>query len=236
VSTVKEKSQEIHGTDPLVSLYTLDMTLLGGPIERFTDAKNGEVSFGGNIYSPVEIEMSGLEINAETSDTSPTVKLTHNGSPITGYLDDFDDLNGATFTRIRTYQSFLDVVSGGTTPDDTQFYGPDMFFIERMSHLDATSLEFELSTMLNVRDLMWPTLLILRDICSYQYRTYDPTIPGFVAGQCPWNGGTYYDANNQVTLNPALDVCSQKRAGCKARYGANAVLPFRGFMGIRRAK
>lgn len=233
MSTFKEETQKIVGMDALVSLYTLDMTAIGGPIERFTDAKNGEITFGGHVYAPVEIELSGLEINAETSDTSPTVKIIHNGSPITGYLDEFDDLNGATFTRIRTYAQFLD---DGSDPNDTEFYGPDMLFIERMSHLDAVMLEFELSTMLNVKDLMWPTLILLRDICSYDYRVRNEDDTDFIPGQCPWNGGTYYNENNEITMIAKEDVCSQKRAGCKARYGNNAVLPFRGFMGIRRVQ
>lgn len=42
----------------------------------------------------------------------------------------------------------------------------------------------------------------------------------------------YYDANDQGVGSAALDVCSKRLTGCRARHGATAELPFGSFPGL----
>jgi len=231
-NTVISEAQKLS-QDALVKLYSLDLTELGGPVLLFTDSKNGSVFFGGLEYVPVDVEMANLEINSESSGSSPTVKITHNGSPISGYLETYGDLTGAMFSRMRTYVQFLDTQSGGTTPNSSQVFGPDSFYIERLSHLDEISCEFELAASLNVDGIMWPYLLILKDICNLDYRTYSGGT--FTQGRCPYNGSSYFTDLDVATNDPSKDQCSNKRAGCKKRYPTGP-LPMRACLGVRRSR
>ncbi len=49
---------------------------------------------------------------------------------------------------------------------------------------------------------------------------------------CGYTGTRYYDKFGNPVDNPALDVCPGTVAGCKLRFGDDAMLPFGGFPAI----
>jgi len=235
--TVRQEIHKITEASPFVNLYKIDLTRLNGPIVYLTDNVNGIVLFDGQSYQPSSIELSGLDVNAESSSSTPTVQIEHLGGPILAYINAYSDLAGAQFYRIRTYQKFLD---GQSAADPTQTLPMDKFLIERMSSLDAVSATFELKPVLSFSELKLPKRIILRNACDFIYRRpyFNGTayVYDYSKATCPAGAGQGAYTFMGVSTTIQNDVCAKSLSACKLRFGASAELPFRGYPGVNRTR
>lgn len=96
------------------------------------------------------------------------------------------------------------------------------YLVERMVSLTAESAQFELAAPSEADGAVIPARLMLHDYCPFAYR----------GEACGYKGKPVADRFNMPTSDPLKDECSHQLLGCQARHGADAALPFGGFVGV----
>lgn len=220
----------------IVSLFTLDTTSVGGTILFFVQGhKHGKsVMHGGIEYRAVDIQFEGLEITGAGALPTPTIRISNTDGMPQAIVNTWGDLLGCTVQRIRTFARFLD---GEPDEDPTAYFGPDIFRVERRSKEDATQIEWELSASIDQEGKQIPGRQVIRDTCLWRYRAFIPSTGMFnySKAQCPFAENKFYDIEDNEVFTPAEDVPSRRLSCCRARFGADAPLPFGGFPGIARS-
>lgn len=228
----------------LVELFTLDTSQLTniygvagtGSIYNWTAGTlaGTPVVFAGVTYAPLPIAISGFEWNGQGKLPRPKMQIANISGLASGLVIEFGDMLGAIVTRQRTFAKFLD---GQPNADTTAVYEADVFRIDRKSAQNKAYVEWELAAAFDQQNISLPRRQVLRDACSNTYRYYDGT--SWHAGTCPYAGQNgMFDINNVSTVDPTLDSCSHRLAGCLARYtvgGVTQVVPFTGFPGVAQA-
>lgn len=232
--TIEADNQKLDGEN-FVELFQLDTTLISssGAVYYFTNKMNEEtyIAFGGNTYIAIDCEAKGFEYDGKGAFPRPRLLISNVNNLLTALVIELGDLRGAKFTRIRTYEKYLDGKPGA----DSGAYMPlDIFFVEQKLTQNKVYIEFVLKSVLDVTGVSLPGRLAMRDNCTNTYRFYQSG--AFVTDDalCPYVGSNYFDENDDPTTNPSKDNCSRRLSGCKARYGATKILPFAGFPGIGR--
>ena len=107
--TIKENVQQLEPGAQL-TFWILDATGIGGGAVRFHGHNDDVLTWQGQEYAPFPISGEGF---SRTSDQQPQPKLlvgNVDGS-ITRLCMDYEDLVGATITRKRTFQRYLDAIN-----------------------------------------------------------------------------------------------------------------------------
>lgn len=220
-------------TGPLISLYKLDATNLGAPAPEYwtPGPLNGQsAKFQGVTYTSLPIEVTGFEWTTQGTLPRPKLRLSNISAGLGGYATAlvvaYGDLVGATLTRLRTFEMFLD---DKPMADPTAYFEPDVFVVNRKAKHTKTDIEFELASIIDQQGRMLPGRQVIRDTCMRTYRSWNGT--SFVAGQCPYAGSSYFDANGNSVSSPAQDDCGRRLSDCIDRFGANTPLPTWAFPG-----
>jgi lambda family phage minor tail protein L len=232
MSEARSEAQKLFST-ALVSLFTLDMTSLGGSVLNFTMTSDAgvPVSFGGVEYQPIDIQFTGLETTGVGAFSQPKITLSNSDVLTNALVNTYGDLIGCEVTRKRTYARFLD---GHFDADPTAYFGPDRYKIERKSADTSTFFEWELSAAIDQEGKMIPNRVIVAGTCMWRYRKWTGSGFDYSKAQCPYAGSQSYDINNNPVAN-ALDEPSRSVECCKTRFGKNQPLPFGGFPGASRS-
>lgn len=221
----------------LISLFRLDVSPLGGSVMYFCQSSQADqpVSFGGVTYTPVDVEFSGMEINAGGALPRPHVKVSAANGVFQQIINEFGDLLGIQIQRVRTFAQFLD---GAEQEDPTMYYGPDTFAVERKVEENPVFIEWELSAAIDNESKQIPGRQVIRDTCLWRYRQFDPNTGDFdySRAQCPYALNVFFDRNDNPVTDPALDRCSRHLTGCEKRFGVGNPLPFGGFPGVGRVR
>lgn len=163
-SSLAPELAKLQQTSAYVELYTLDSTnIVGGQVYRFTNFANssgGGSTFGGVTYQPFPISTSGWDFSSSGALPRPTVTVSNVQKTLLSAVINLGDLVGAKFTRIRTYEKFLDT---GSTPNSSAYLGPDTYYIEEMSYMDSTMISFTLSNALDRMGMKFPGRQVLKD-------------------------------------------------------------------------
>ena len=192
----------------------------------------------GNAYTPIPIRATGFEKTGNGAFPKPKLAM----SNITGagslLMQQYGDIRGATVKRTRMYADHLD---NGPEPDPAAFYTPDVFTLVRRSQQDAQTIEFELASKLDQQGVQLPRRQVLRDVCPWKYRVWNPALNSGAGGfdytdaSCPYSGSAMFDTYGEPVTNGAEDVCSHTlRLGCRKRYGTQGEIPFGGFPMVGR--
>src|SRR6185503_4815528 len=85
-----------------VELFQLDLSSIGGPVLYFTPntGTSGNVSFGGQTYTPLPISGSGWETSIEGAPPQPSLKVSNVSRFVQPFLTQYQDLVGTRVTRI----------------------------------------------------------------------------------------------------------------------------------------
>jgi len=154
--------------------------------------------FGGVKYVAAPIQASGFEVSTKGTLPRPKLSLTVNTegvefiSILKNLMKDLGDLSNAKVTRIRTFSKYLDYqnfyVTNGDgskatpertiveripddlTPDPNATLPKDIYYIDRKSMEDKQSLEFELSSILELDGMVLPSRLMAQRRCTFNYR------------------------------------------------------------------
>ncbi|WP_036170341.1 phage minor tail protein L [Massilia sp. 9096] len=217
---------DIQGLEPgaRVELFELDATMItGGALLRFHGyEKAGSIWWQGDEYTAFPIQAEGFAKTSESQQPTPTLSVGNVDGSISALCILFDDLVGATLTRHVTLGQYLDAANfagGNPSADPTQEFPPDVWTIEQKTSETNEVVQFELASALDFHDTQLPRRQVIANLCSWRYK----------GAYCGYTGSGKFDANDQPVSDPALDVCSKRLSGCKARFGATNVLNFGGF-------
>jgi lambda family phage minor tail protein L len=226
-----------------VELIDIDLTALGGVVLYLVPAPlvtfaSGEVipeavTWRGNIYTPHPFETDGWEWGGDGPAPTPKFRTANVDLSFTGLNIQYNDLVGATLTRWRTFDRFLD---GKPEADPDSHYQVDVFKIDRKSLQTKTIVEYELASPIDQQGVLLPTDAVLKNSCQWTYRFWDGSEYGYskVIG-CPYVGVDMFDVNGNSTSVPSLDVCGKRVSDCKKRFPTGS-LPFGGFPGVARIR
>lgn len=226
---------QLSNPDNMVTLYTLDTTMIGGTdIFYFTKRvrETTNILFGGFEYYPLDCDVTGFVWDARGALPRPKITVSNVTGIWSGLVQSLNDLIGAKLTRIRTFEKYLD---DGATPDSLATLPLDIFTIEQKTRQNKVFIEWQLSSILDQSGRMLPGRLILRDVCTNNYRVQTPLDFDYSNVTCPWVGSTYFDESDSPGIK-ANDQCSRRLTGCQARFGENNVLPFAGFPGVAKVR
>ncbi|MGI0119682.1 phage minor tail protein L [Zooshikella sp. RANM57] len=220
----------------LITIYELDLTMLGGEVLRFASTIDvpDPVYFNGYRYLPVEIEAHGFDCNGRGALPTPTLRISNAERIASAAMQNYNDLLGGKLTRIRTFSQFLD---NGADPDPDARFADDIYRIEQKTAHNKVYVEWEMSALLDQEGRKLPGRQVLRDACTHVYRTYNTTTGEFDYSRatCPYTGKACFDhAGNQC--GSAQDFCSKKLSDCRKRFGQNAELPTRAFPGVAKIR
>jgi len=207
-----------------VTVYELDCTSFGADQLYFHQhLQTGVIWWQGQEYGAWPIEATGFE---RTSDQPPNPRL--RVSNIDGRIGAlcllFDDLAGARLIRRQTLVKYLDAANfpgGNPTADPGEHFPDEIWFIERKVSEDFETIEFELTTAIDLNGEQLPGRQCL-PFCSWILRG------GYRGPYCTYNGPPVADINDQPTDDPAKDDCSGLVRACKMRFGENNPLPHGG--------
>jgi lambda family phage minor tail protein L len=212
-----------------IELFELDLTALGGDHLYFhagTNQLGVAVVWKGQPYTPASIQAEGFNYDGSGPLPRPKLRIGNVTDAITGYLFEYDDLQGARVIRRRTMARYLDAVNfaaGNSTADPSQQFQDEIFFVDRVSDDQPEYVELELAASYDIVNARIPSEVIVDNICSWEYRS---------GLGCDWAPdpvtGPFFDANDAPTTS-LNDVCSQRLSGCKCRF-LDEPLPFGAFL------
>lgn len=227
-SDVIQHSSQIE-QDVLLSLYELDLTLIGGDLFRFHDGLSElkqAIIWQGKTYQPYPIQAKGFEVSGQGTSNRPTLTVANITGLVTGLAEDFDEVVGAIMTRHQVYQKFLDAdnfAEGNDHADPTQEL-VSRYIVERMSNLNADFATFELALPCESDGALLPARTIVADTCNWLYRS----------AECSYTGGPVADEFDKPTNDKSCDKCGRRLSSCKLRFGKNNPLPFGGFPSVSK--
>ncbi len=187
----------------------------------------------GNEYAAWPVQIEGIEASTSGSGAQPKLTVANLDGSITALCLAYDDMLQAVVTIHDTLAQYLDArnfAGGNATADATQ-EKLQVFYIDSKSMETNISVEFTLSSPMDLQGLMIPTRQ-LHSLCTWcirgKYRSGDG---------CDYAGTNYFDKHGNPVSDPSLDVCNGTlNTGCKPRFGANNELPFGGFPGTSLIK
>jgi len=159
---------------------------------------NSQITWQGNTYFPAPIQASGFENSSKG--TLPTPMLTissqsEKGNDILSLLKhqilSFGDIIGAKVTRRRTFAKYLDWTNfqfeseltqkqpfspriqelpEGYEPDPNAELPLDIYFVERKTGENKSTIQYQLSSVLDLEGVKVPRRTIISDRCQWEYR------------------------------------------------------------------
>ncbi len=181
----------------------------------------------GEKYSAWPCQIEGIELSTDGTDAQPKLTVANLDGSITALCLAYDDLLQAKVMIHDTLAQYLDAANfpaGNPSADPTQ-EKLQVWYIDSKSSENNRSVEFTLSSPMDLQGLMIPTRQ-LHSLCTWcirgKYRSGDG---------CDYAGTRYFDDKNNPVGDPSLDKCSGTLRGCKLRFGEGEPLPFGGFPG-----
>ena len=158
---------------------------------------NSKITWNGNDYYPVPIQAQGFENSSRGTLPTPTLSISSQSeenvtliSLLKHEILKIGDIIGAKVTRRRTFAKYLDWanfqfktdISGrpfspqiqelpdGYEPDPNAELPKDIYFIERKTGENKSSIQYQLSSILDLEGTLLPRRTIVSDKCSFTYR------------------------------------------------------------------
>lgn len=211
----------------LVVLYEIDCTSIGGDIERYHNHTDGPILWQGKEYLPWAIEAKDFERTGDGMQPIPTVAVGNigiglDGEPITGVVTalclELSDLRGATFTRKRTFEKYLDGQPGA---DPNEHLPDEKWIISQKTKETPDAVIFALSSPLQFDGLKLPSRQIIAGLCGWL--TMPSPDGGYRGSYCGYTGGDMFDKDGDPVTDPELDKCGGRVSDCKIRFKEDAL-------------
>lgn len=186
-----------------------------------------DIIWQGEVFSPVALEVSGLEMRSDGKASAPTLSMANNingiQNAVSAYCLQFGDFVGARLKVITTLAKYLDAenFSSGNASASNEAK-EQLWYIEQKTSENAQAVTFELSNPIDFEGLRIPVRQIT-SMCHW-------AVMGDYRGEeCGYTGAAMFTEKDELTDNPALDRCAGRLNSCQLRHGENAELPFGGF-------
>lgn len=244
-----ERANQTPSPGTLVTLYEMDLFEVDGSTLRFTSCAAGSVltqqpvSFGGELYVPQPIKVTGYEWTTGQQFPRPRMQVSNVLGTFGAAIREYDDLAGVNVSRIKTYSRHLD---DGDDPDPDQKFPTEIYRIERKVKQNMLMVEFELASAVDQQGRMLPGRTIQQNACGLRYRRPNSNTDGSLANSqrfdhsgynvCPYAGEAMFDEFDNPTTDINRDKCGKHLSSCKKRYPLPAILPAWLFPGVGRIR
>lgn len=167
----QDVSQTWH--DAIIELFELDLSTITGTASDkyyFTAnlmPDNTKISWKGITYEPLPIEAGGFERTTKGQIPQPELTVANVLGTLASVVNTLGDLVGAKVTRRRTLMKYLD---GGSSPDSTQEFPDDVFYIERKIAESSITITWQLASKIDLEGLQLPKRIITQNYCLWKYR------------------------------------------------------------------
>jgi lambda family phage minor tail protein L len=187
-----------------IHLYEIDLSALGVADKyRFhTENQVGTIIFDDRAFSELPIQVEGFEISGKGTLPTPTMTVSNIFGIFSDLLTEYDGLVGAKITRFITTPDHLNQVGDNYTIND-----PDEWYVTSYTD-NAISVGLQLKSALDLQAVKLPNRKILRDICSWVYKS----------AECGYVG--------------TLPACDKSLNDCYFHFPYPAPANFGGFPGI----
>jgi lambda family phage minor tail protein L len=172
---------ELHNLEStsIVELYELDLSSYNVGVFRFHPGTNGvqtNIIWQGNDYQALPIEIEGIETKADGTLPRPTLSIANINGAISKIINSYDDLIGLKVRRKRTYIKYLDAINfeGSENPygipDSDSHFMDEIFFVNQKTSETPEVIQFELTSSLELENVLLPARQVLSNYCSWRYR------------------------------------------------------------------
>ena len=229
VSAVGEELNKL-APSAVIELFELDGTASSIGVDqvyRFHAGVNEQISgnivWNGNTYQRYPIEATGFTYQGGGQLPRPTISISNVLSLATTLVLEYNDLVGATVTRIRTLKKYIDAVNftseTNATADPFAEFPREIYIVDRKVSENRAVVSFELAATFDVAGVKLPRRQIIQNICPWTYK----------GEGCGYTGTNYFDIDDNAVDDVANDVCGHRLSSCKLRFGENAEIPYGGF-------
>jgi len=229
VSAVGEELNKL-APSAVIELFELDGTASSIGVDqvyRFHAGVNEQISgnivWNGQTYQRYPIEATGFTYQGGGQLPRPTISISNVLSLATTLVLEYNDLVGATVTRIRTLKKYIDAVNftseTNATADPFAEFPREIYIVDRKVSENRAVVSFELSATFDVAGVKLPRRQIIQNICPWTYK----------GEGCGYTGTNYFDHNDNAVTSASADVCGHRLSSCKLRFGENAEIPYGGF-------
>jgi len=198
-------TKELLGGDPtaMIELFSISNIQNTEEVIRFHGGVNEikkAIIFDSNPYFYIPFEANQFE-KSTSSIPRPNIRLINVGGFFSKYIQDKNDLVGATVERDRTFLRFLDSEnfpnynsdidywsSKGVHPDPTAKLAPETWAINRKVSETKNYIDYELVSPLELENIQFPRRQIINNYCPWRYR----------GEGCGYTGPPRSDANEAV--------------------------------------
>lgn len=188
-------SQTWH--DAIIELFELDLEpITGSSTDKYYFTANlmpdnTKIQWQGITYEPLPIAAAGFERTTKGQIPTPELTVANVLGTLAAVVNTLDDLVGAKVTRRRTLLKYLD---GGSSPDPSQEFPDDMFYIERKIAESSITITWQLASKIDLEGLQLPRRIITQNYCLWKYR----------GPECGYTGPAVADENDRpITIGGA---------------------------------
>lgn len=145
--TIKEQLKQPY-VGNLVYLFNLDMTPLGVATQLyFTPSSSTTLTFNGQAYTPLPVEISGISNNMVGAPGRATLRMGANTTGtysrmLVSYVISLGDLVGARINVTKTFENYLDGKPEGGTD---QSFLTERFIIYRKDNFGPDGIQWTLT-------------------------------------------------------------------------------------------
>ena len=222
--------------DGRILLFQLDTTRLGGDVYYFHGHTNqGAIVWQGQEYSPISINIDGLERRGDAKASAPTLSVVNQLDGVTGVISALcirlKDLVGAKVTIIETFKRFLDPVNfpSKQNPEADNKQLTQVWYIKQKTGETYAQIDFELVSPIDFMNAKLPRRQMTR-YCEWARRQC------YRGDRCGYMGVDMFTKQGEPTDDPAKDRCGGRLSDCKLRHGDTTELPFGGFPAVGLVK
>lgn len=153
--------------DAKIHLYELDLSALGvTDIYRFhSENQVGSIVFKDQVFNEMPIQVDGFEVSGRGQLPTPKLTVSNVFGIFSDLLSEYDGLVGAKLIRYVTTPDHLNQVGDNYTITD-----PDEWYVSSYED-NSISVTLNLKSSFDLQGCKLPNRIILRDICSWVYKS-----------------------------------------------------------------
>jgi lambda family phage minor tail protein L len=182
--------------DALVELIEIDASSpkIGGGVLRFTNyqqTSGAPLVWKGLSYEPYPVILEEIEYVGKGVSSRPTLRVANLTGIFTALCIQYEDMLGAKVTRRRVLSKYLD---GQPFANQAAGLPEDVWYIERKLSEDFETVSFELSSPMDLDNVMIPFMRVNASHC--QVREYR-------GAECGYTATRLYDSDGtRILTNP----------------------------------
>lgn len=158
--TISQDLKKATIPSPYVEMLWIDGTAINAGLNfYFTNSSDYAFNFNTKQYIPFPYKLEGLE-STTGQPPRPKLILANVTKLVQPYLQQYQDLKRVKVTRIRTLAKHLD---GAPFADTAAILPIEEYYINTMTKMDRTSVEFQLANVLDMPYVMLPAAQALKD-------------------------------------------------------------------------